>query len=276
MVRVEAIICAQTNVNNETDVLAAIAGTSLTTRTGWGKPKITHAAAFTDTNDISRVQVIPSGYNDANGFSIEALSIYSATTAPDPREWKLPIPVEVPENCVLTVSATSETAANTAIQVWMLLEYPSGGSFQPAPTSGGLVRRAWESGAAATSNVPYDGTAINDLQAGKQYRLVGVGKGAVNGETAGNIGPAYFGLLNIVIQAAKVFGLAWPVMAPSSSIVKGCPELSSSWTACLAILATVVVGFGDPGTSTYWLPWNSWPAFSSLVAPSPSVRSTQA
>jgi len=194
MVRCEAIICAQTAINNETDVLAAIAGTSLTTRTGWGKPKITHAAAFTDTNDISRVQVIPSGYNDANGFTIEALSIYSATTAPDPREWALPIPVEVPENCVLTVSATSETAANTAIQVWLLLEYPGGGSFQPAPTSGGLVRRAWESGAAATSNVPYDGTAINDLQAGKQYRLVGVGKGSVNGETAGNVGPAYFGL----------------------------------------------------------------------------------
>ena len=49
----ECIIAAQTNVNAETDVLAAIAGTSLTTRTGYGKPKITHAIAFVDTDDIN-------------------------------------------------------------------------------------------------------------------------------------------------------------------------------------------------------------------------------
>ena len=69
MVWCECIIAAQVNVNAETDVLAAIAGTSLTTRTGYGKPKITHAAAFCDTNDISRVWVVPSGYNDAEQLS---------------------------------------------------------------------------------------------------------------------------------------------------------------------------------------------------------------
>lgn len=191
----ECIIAAQVNVNAETDVLAAIAGTSLTTRSGWGKPKITHAAFFTDTNDISRVWIVPSGYNDANGFSIECGGIVNATTQINPREMKLPIPVEVPENTPLVISAQSETAANTAIQVWLMLEYPNGpGNFTAAPTTGGLVRRVWESGAAAASNVPYDATAINDLQAGKMYKLVGVGKGAVNGETAGCIGPAYFGL----------------------------------------------------------------------------------
>lgn len=192
--RCECIIAAQINVNAETDVLAAIAGTSLTTRSGWGKPKITHAAYFADTNDISRVWVVPSGYNDANGFSIECGSIYSATTAIDPREMRLPIPVEVPENTPLVISAQSETAANTAIQVWLMLEYPSGGTFAPSPTTGGLVKRDWESGAAATSNIPYAATNINDLQAGKNYRIVGVGKGAVNGETAGCVGPAWFGL----------------------------------------------------------------------------------
>lgn len=190
----EAIIAAQTNVNAETDVLAAIAGTSLTTRTGYGKPKITHAAYFCDTNDISRVWVVPSGYNDSNGFAIECGSIYSATTSIDPREMALPIPVEVPENTPLVISATSETAANTAIQVWLMLEYPGAGPFQAPVTTGGLVQRAWESGAAATSNVPYAATNITDLQAGRKYQLIGVGKGAVNGETAGNVGPAYFGL----------------------------------------------------------------------------------
>lgn len=194
MVLCECIIAAQTNINAETDNLAAIDGTSLTTRTGWGKPKITHAAAFCDTNDISRVQVIPSGYNDANGFSIEALNIYSATTGPDPREFKLPIPVEVPENCVLTVSATSETAANTRCEVWMMLEYPTAGPFVAPMTSGGLVRRAWEHGAALVSNTPANSTNINDLQAGRKYQILGVGKGAVDGETAGCVGPVYFGL----------------------------------------------------------------------------------
>jgi len=195
MVRCETIIAAQTNVNAETDVLAAIAGTSLTTRTGWGRPKITHAAAFVDTNDIARVWVVPSGYNDANGFEIESVNLYGATSDFRATEFRLPIPVEVPENTPLVISAQSETAANTAIQVWLMLEYPNGGTFMDAPASaGGLVKRNWESGAAATSNVPYAATNITDLQAGKAYRLVGVGKGAVNGETAGNVGPAYFGL----------------------------------------------------------------------------------
>jgi len=190
----EAIIAAQTNVNAETDVLAAIAGTSLTTRSGYGRPKITHAAAFTDTNDIARVFVVPSGYADANGFSVEQVSIYSGTTAPDPREWALPIPVEVPENCPLVISATSETAANTAIQVWLMLEYPAAGPFVEPVSSGGLVKRDWENTGALTSNVPQAATVINDLQAGRRYQIIGVGKGAVNGETAGCVGPAYFGL----------------------------------------------------------------------------------
>jgi len=210
----ECIIAAQTNVNAETDVLAAIAGTSLTTRSGWGRPKITHAAFFTDTNDIARVWVVPSGYNDANGFTIECSSIYSATTQIVPTEAELPIPVEVPENTPLVISAQSETAANTAIQVWMMLEYPNGpGNFSAAPKSGGLVRRVWESGAAATSNIPYDGTQITDLQPGKMYKLVGVGKAAINGETAGNIGPAYFGL-----NAKYTGGAIWYVPLLNNSV----------------------------------------------------------
>lgn len=190
----ECIIAAQVNVNAETDVLAAIAGTSLTTRSGYGKPKITHAAAFCDTNDISRVWVVPSGYNDANGFSIEAMSIYSATTGSDPREWALPIPVEVPENTPLVISAQSETAANTAIQVWLMLEYPKASVFTDPVTTGGLVKRDWEHGAALVSNTPANSTNITDLQAGRKYQIIGWGKGAVNGETAGCVGPVYVGL----------------------------------------------------------------------------------
>ena len=189
----ECIIAAQTNVNAETDVLAAIDGTSLTTRSGWGRPKVTHAMAFTDTDDIQRVWCVPSGYNDPNGFEIETINIYSAVTSPDVREARLPISVELPENTPLVISATSETAANSRVEVWMMLEYPAAGPFVSAQTTGGLVKRSWEHGAALVSNTPANSTNITDLQAGRKYQLIGVGKAAVNGATAGLVGPAYFG-----------------------------------------------------------------------------------
>jgi len=192
-VTLEAIISAQTNINAETDVMVAIDGSSLTTRSGWGRPKITHAMAFVDTDDIQRVWCVPSGYNDPNGFEIECVNIYSAVTAPDIREAILPIPVEVPENTPLVISATSETVANTRCEVWMMLEYPSGpGNFVMPRTSGGLVKRSWEHGAALVSNTPANSTNITDLQAGRMYQLIGLGKAAVNGATAGLVGPAYF------------------------------------------------------------------------------------
>jgi len=195
MVWCESIIAAQTNVNAETDVLAAIAGTSLTTRTGYGKPKITHAAAFVDTDDINRVWVVPSGYNDANGFQIEAVNRYSGVHDWRMTESILPVPIEVPENTPLVISAQSETAANTAIQVWLMLEYPKASVFaDPKSQAGGLVKRDWESGAAATSNVPYNATNITDLQAGRKYQIIGLGNAAVNGATAGIVGPAFFGV----------------------------------------------------------------------------------
>lgn len=194
MVWAETIIAAQTNINAETDVLAAIDGTSLTTRTGYGRPKITHAMAFVDTDDIQRVWCVPSGYNDANGFEIKTVDIYSAVTSPQFRMSKYPIPVEVPENCVLTISAQSETAANTRCEVWMLLQYPKASQAFDMPVgAAGLVKRQWEHGAALVSNTPANSTNINDLQAGRKYKLIGVGKAAVNGATAGLVGPAYFG-----------------------------------------------------------------------------------
>ena len=213
----EAIIAAQTNVNAETDTLAAIAGTSLTTRTGYGKPKITHVAAFVDTDDIQEVYVVPSGYNDSNGFVCEMVDRYSGVHDFALMDAVLPIPVEVPENTPITISARSETAANTAIQVWMMLEYPKASVFaDPKTQAGGLVRRAWESGAAATSNVPYNATNITDLQAGRKYQIIGVGSAAVNGATAGCVGPAYFGL-----QSNHTDGAQWwiPLCNASNYVV---------------------------------------------------------
>lgn len=194
MVLCEAIVAAQTNVNAETDVLAAIGPFSLTTRTGWGKPKITHAVAFTDTDDIQRVWCVPSGYNDANGFEIETVVRYSAVHDFDCRDSVLPVAAEIPENTPLTISAQSETAANTAIQVWLMLEYPTAGPFEAPKNSGGLVKRSWEHGAALVSNTVANSTNITDLQAGRKYQPIGLGKAAVNGATAGLVGPAFWGL----------------------------------------------------------------------------------
>lgn len=217
MVWCESIIAAQVNVNAETDTLAAINGTSLTTRTGYGKPKITHAAAFVDTDDIQEVYVIPSGYNDANGFCIETVNRYSAVHDWRVTESILPIPVEVPENTPLVISARSETAANTAIQVWLMLEYPKASVFAPVKTmGGGLVRRAWEHGAALVSNTPANSTNITDLQAGRKYQIIGIGNAAVNGATAGIVGPAWIGL-----QPNHTDGANWwiPLLNASNYIV---------------------------------------------------------
>jgi len=209
----EAIIAAQTNINAETDVLAAIGGTSLTTRTGYGRPKITHAAAFVDTDDINRVWVTPSGYNDANGFQVECVNRYSAVHDWRMTESVLPIPVEVPENTPLVISAQSETAANTACQVWLMLEYPKASVFQDPMTTGGLVKRDWEHGAALVSNTVANSTNINDLQAGRKYQPIGLGNAAVNGATAGLVGPAFWGL-----QANHTDGANWFIPLMNSSV----------------------------------------------------------
>jgi len=209
----ESIIAAQTAVNAETDVLAAIAGTSLTTRTGYGRPKITHAIAFVDTDDINRVWCVPSGFNDANGFEIETVNRYSAVHDFDLRESILPVPVSVPENTPLVISAQSETAANTAIQVWMMLEYPKQSVFADPMMNGGLVRRSWEHGAALVSNTPANSTNITDLQANRKYQIIGLGKAAVDGATAGLVGPAFFGL-----QANHTDGANWYIPLCNSSV----------------------------------------------------------
>ncbi len=240
MVWCEAIIAAQINVNAETDTLNAIAGTSLTTRTGYGRPKITHACAFVDTDDIQRVWVVPSGYNDPNGFEIEMIGRYSAVHDFKLEESRLPIPVEVPENCALTISATSETAANTAIQVWMMLEYPKASVFVDPKKSGGLVKRAWEHGAALVSNTVANSTNITDLQAGRQYQLIGVGKAAVNGATAGIVGPAFFGL-----QPNHTDGANWYIpLCNASNYVVGNGEGWVDFADC-GIKAPVIAG-GQP------------------------------
>ena len=237
----ESIIAAQTNVNNETDVLAAIAGTSLTTRTGYGKPKITHAMAFTDTDDIQRVQCVPSGYNDPFGFEIETVDIYSAVTNFNLKESVLPIPVEVPENCVLSVNAQSETAANTQIQVWMMLEYPKASVFTEPMRSGGLVCRDWEHGAALVSNTVAASTNITDLQAGRKYQIIGVGKAAVNGATAGLVGPAFFGL-----QPNHTDGANWyvPLANSDNFVTAGCGQGWVDFADCK--LKSPIIPGGQP------------------------------
>lgn len=240
MVWCEAIIAAQTNVNAETDVLAAIAGTSLTTRTGYGRPKVTHAMAFVDTDDIQRVWCVPSGYADPNGFEIESVNRYSGVHDFVLEESRLPIPIELPENTPLVISAQSETAANTAIQVWMMLEYPAAGPFVAPKKSGGLVKRQWEHGAALVSNTVANSTNITDLQAGRQYQLIGIGKAAVNGATAGCVGPAFFGF-----QANHTGGANWYVpLCNAANYVVG---NGTGWVdfADCGLMAPVIAG-GQP------------------------------
>lgn len=203
MVWCEAIIAYDAAINNETDALEVMNPTSLTTRTGKGKPKVTHFAAWTSTDDVARVYCVPSGYADANGFDAPSVSIYGAATMFDLARSRLPVPIEVPENTLMTIYAQSETAANTVVVAWMMLEYPNVGKFQECPANGGMVQRPWEHGAALVSVVPANSTDINTLQAGRKYWVSGVGKMGVNGETAGCVGPAFIRFANTEFEGAQ-------------------------------------------------------------------------
>lgn len=188
----EAII-AQGAPNNQTLALAAVAPTSLTTRTGYGKPKITHALQLCANDNVNDCWVLPAGYSDPNGIPVEASAIYGAAAGFDMEESKLSSPVEVPENCALQIFAVNETAAASQTLVWLMLEYPGAGPFQEVTKSKPIVRRAWEHGAALVSLTVANSTAITDLQPGRVYQPAGIGNAAVNGATAGIVGPAFWG-----------------------------------------------------------------------------------
>jgi len=115
----------------------------------------------------------------------------------------LPVPIEVPENTLMTIYAQSETAANSVVIAWMLLEYPGKGQFVDCPGSGAMTQRPWEHGAALVSVVPANSTDLNTLQAGRKYWVSGVGKAAVNGETAGIVGPAFIKFRNSEFEGAE-------------------------------------------------------------------------
>jgi hypothetical protein len=189
----EAII-AQGAPNSQTLALAAVAPTSLTTRTGYGKPKITHALQLCVNDNVNDCWVLPAGFADPNGVPVEASAIYGAVNGFDMEESKLSSPVEVPENCMLQIFARNETAVASQVFVWLMLEYPGAGPFAEVTKSKPIVRRAWEHGAALVSLTVADSTPITDLQPGRTYQIAGVGNAAINAATAGIVGPAFFGV----------------------------------------------------------------------------------
>ncbi|MFA5187575.1 MAG: hypothetical protein WC551_13935 [Patescibacteria group bacterium] len=218
---VEAVIAADAAINAESDTLEVVAPTSLTTRTGRGRPKITHFHAFTSTDDVARVWALPAGYADPNGIPCESVSIYGATANFDPEEARLPVPIELPENCAIQIWAQSETAANTVVIAWMLLEYPTEGPFEAPANAKGVVRRVLEHGAALVSNVVANSTVINDLQPDKTYHWIGVGCAGINGETAGCVGPLFAGPAANLSSGAEFFV---PVPNNGGYVVGGGPS----------------------------------------------------
>jgi len=218
MVWCEAILAYDATINNETDTLEVMAPTSLTTRTGRGKPKITHFMALTSTDDVQEVWCLPAGYTEPNGIPCECISNYGAVNAPHVIESRLAHPIEVPENTPLQIYARSETAANTVVIAWLMLEYPGAGPFEAIRKTGGLARRAWEHGAALVSITPANSTDITDLQAGRMYQPAGVGNAAVNGATAGCVGPVFWG-----VQTGHSGGAEWfvPLLNAGNFVVGG-------------------------------------------------------
>jgi len=192
----EAFIAQDVTVNAATDALEVIAPTTLTTRTGDGRPTLTHLMAFNTLDDVERAYVVPAGMNDAAGIPCAQIALTGAVTNFDIAKAKLPVPVLLKENQLLTPYAISETAANSVVTMWGVLKYPGGATranFLPVGGTSpkGLVRRNWEHGAALVSNVAAESTAINDLLAGVNYQVANIGNVGVNGATAGIVGVAF-------------------------------------------------------------------------------------
>lgn len=199
----ETIIAYSAAVNNATVALAAMAGSApLTTRTGRGKPKITHMMFMASTDDVQNVYVLPQNSNDSNGIPIAYGVKYGATSGFDLRESKLPVPIELPENNQLSIYAQSETAAASVVVAWIVLEYPSGGKFEEIDLRSVSVRRPWEHGAALVSVTEALSQDITSLLPGKRYQLAAVNGVGVNGATAGIVGPAFVRVRNVEMDGA--------------------------------------------------------------------------
>lgn len=162
-------------------------------------------AAWASTDDVTHVYAVPNGFADANGIPCPYINIYGATASFDLRKAMLKNPVRIPENRLISIYATSETAANSVVVAWLWLEYPNGGACTTAPGGEAMIRRAWEHGAALVSVTAANSTDITTLVSGKKYYLAAVGQAAVNGATAGCVGPAFIKIRNSEYQGAEAW-----------------------------------------------------------------------
>lgn len=207
MAWIESVIAYNATVNNAVATLNVMNPTSLTTRTGHGAPLLTHFMALTSTDDVEKVYMVPSGFPDTNGIPCPYVQIYGATNSLDLSKAKLANPVRIPENRQLTIYAQSETAANSVVVAYAILQYPNGGKCIAAPQGTGdtfiPVRRAYEHGAALVSVTPANSTDITSMISGKKYWPAQVGHAGVNGATAGLVGPAFMKFRNTEFEGAE-------------------------------------------------------------------------
>ena len=201
----ESIICVDAAIQAEVDVLEIVAPTKLKTRTGYGKPKITHFQAFVSLDDVDRVYCTPDGYSEGSGIPCPSINLYGNVHGFDMRAARLPVPVEIPENTSLPVYARSATAADTVVVSNMILEYPNGGAFMDIARGPGFTRRAFNNGSALASLVAEVSTAITDLAPNRKYQPATIGNGGVNGSTAGLVGPAFIRFDNSEISGSQLW-----------------------------------------------------------------------
>lgn len=183
-------------INASAEAGVAAMGTSMTVRNGWGAARIIGAAAFGDTDDITRSVITCPSWSDANGVSVPVVSMVAAEAAQIMLDrFRFPVPIPVQPSDVLTHTHTSETAANTQAYGIIWIEYQNGGQNWPMACEGAqaLVTRNWTAGAQLVSNTDTVQTAFTTLAANKVYQVVGVKSNGIAAGTAGNVGPMFIG-----------------------------------------------------------------------------------
>jgi len=186
-------ILGTVQINNSTEPIVAVCGTSLTIKQGWGTAEIVGAVAFGDTDDITRAVITAPSWSDANGVSCLVKSDVAAELGPFKLyDCMFDVPIPVAPGDTIVMNMTSETGANTQAYGLIWVKYNGAGQWvKPGAGMKAVVTRQWTADAQLVSNTDTAQTALNTLAASKMYQVCGLRSGGIAAATAGLVGPAF-------------------------------------------------------------------------------------
>jgi len=187
-------ILGTVQINNSTEPIVAVCGTSLTIKQGWGTAEIVGAVAFGDTDAITRAVITAPSWSDANGVSCLVKSDVADELGPFKLyDCMFDVPIPVAPGDTIDMPRTSEPPANSQAYGLIWVEYTGCNATWTLAGSNmaAMVTRQWTADAQLVSNTDTAQTALNTLAASKMYQVCGLRSGGIAAATAGLVGPAF-------------------------------------------------------------------------------------